>query len=379
MNNIKVFHNFYGKLHIKIIAVFSALLLLIMAPLAGIYLAEYSIRDYLYFPPLNIDLKPGHAPFSGLVFTLMMLAILAVVVPFFARVLSYKRNDINNAGFRNKFPVWGWPGVIVLLLGWLLAWSRFPWFSEWQTHTFAPLWAGYVIFINALTYMRSGRSLISHSPVYLLVLLIFSAIFWWYFEYLNQYVENWYYVNVEHLAPHEFFWYATLPFATVLPAVMSTKEFLETFPRFSAGLDNFIRLRIPYHRLLAVLLMLIAAAGLALTAVWTDYLFYMIWLAPLIIMISAMVIAGKPTLLAGMAHGKWKQLFLWGMAALVCGFFWEMWNYYSYTKWEYAVPFVERFYIFKMPLAGYAGYLPFGLQCGVLCCLIKDACYKLSK
>jgi hypothetical protein len=27
------------------------------------------------------------------------------------------------------------------------------------------------------------------------------------------------------------------------------------------------------------------------------------------------------------------------------------------------VPFVHRFQIFEMPLLGYAGYLPFGLEC----------------
>ncbi len=356
----------------RVIAVFTAIILLILAPLAGAYLADYPIGDYLHFPPLNIYLEPDHAHFSGLVFTLIMLAILAVIVPFFARVLSSQKIYRKTSERRYKFPAWGWLGVLIILSGWVLAWSRFSWFSPWQTHTFTPLWVGYVILMNALTFMRSGRSLITHSPVYLLVLLIISAVFWWYFEYLNQLVENWYYVNVDHLTPRDFFWYATIPFATVLPAVMSTKEFLETFGRFSAGLDNFVSIRIPYHRSLSVALMFIGAAGLAFTVKWTDYLFYMLWLAPLIIMLSAFVMAGKPSIISGVAHGNWKQPFLWGMAALLCGFFWEMWNFYSFTQWKYAIPYVERFYIFEMPLPGYAGYLPFGLKCALLCNLIKD-------
>jgi hypothetical protein len=40
-----------------------------------------------------------------------------------------------------------------------------------------------------------------------------------------------------------------------------------------------------------------------------------------------------------------------------------MWNYKSLSHWEYALPFVHRFKIFEMPLLGYAGYLPFGLEC----------------
>lgn len=53
-------------------------------------------------------------------------------------------------------------------------------------------------------------------------------------------------------------------------------------------------------------------------------------------------------------------------AALVCGFFWEMWNIHSLAKWTYSVPGLNRFYLFEMPLPGYAGYLPFGVICALV-------------
>jgi hypothetical protein len=43
-----------------------------------------------------------------------------------------------------------------------------------------------------------------------------------------------------------------------------------------------------------------------------------------------------------------------------------MWNYFSLAKWEYSIPLVHRFEVFEMPLLGYAGYLPFGLECLVI-------------
>ena len=52
---------------------------------------------------------------------------------------------------------------------------------------------------------------------------------------------------------------------------------------------------------------------------------------------------------------------LW-IGALVTGFFWEMWNYWSYPKWVYQVPGVDFFRIFEMPILGYGGYLPFVLE-----------------
>ena len=43
-----------------------------------------------------------------------------------------------------------------------------------------------------------------------------------------------------------------------------------------------------------------------------------------------------------------------------------MWNIHSLAKWIYEVPLVGRFKIFEMPVLGYAGYLPFGLECYVI-------------
>jgi hypothetical protein len=43
-----------------------------------------------------------------------------------------------------------------------------------------------------------------------------------------------------------------------------------------------------------------------------------------------------------------------------------MWNSNSLNRWEYEIPYVHKFTIFEMPLLGYAGYIPFGLECVVV-------------
>ena len=53
---------------------------------------------------------------------------------------------------------------------------------------------------------------------------------------------------------------------------------------------------------------------------------------------------------------------LLALGALVCGFFWEMWNYYSFPKWTYHTPGAEFLKIFEMPLLGYGGDIPFALE-----------------
>jgi len=38
----------------------------------------------------------------------------------------------------------------------------------------------------------------------------------------------------------------------------------------------------------------------------------------------------------------------------------------QFGQWEYSISFVHKFQIFEMSLLGYAGYLPFGLECTVI-------------
>ena len=74
------------------------------------------------------------------------------------------------------------------------------------------------------------------------------------------------------------------------------------------------------------------------------------------------------------AAGDWREAGSWALAALICGFFWEMWNFCSAAKWIYTVPFVQRWTVFEMPILGYAGYLPFGLECGLAVAWLCPEC-----
>jgi hypothetical protein len=118
---------------------------------------------------------------------------------------------------------------------------------------------------------------------------------------------------------------------------------------------------------------MISGAGLAGIGVWPDYLFSLLWVSPLIIIVSLQVLMGEGHVLSDMTQGNWRLIISSATAALFCGVFWEMWNYYSLARWEYSIPFVDRFKIFEMPILGYAGYLPFGLECAVIGQLLERA------
>src|SRR5271165_108268 len=74
---------------------------------------------------------------------------------------------------------------------WTLAWSRFAWFKPLQSFTSTPLWISYVVLVNSLTHRRTGYCLLTHKTSYLIALFPASALFWWYFEYLNRFAQNW--------------------------------------------------------------------------------------------------------------------------------------------------------------------------------------------
>jgi hypothetical protein len=63
-----------------------------------------------------------------------------------------------------------------------------------------------------------------------------------------------------------------------------------------------------------------------------------------------------------MRTGKIALLCTLFAGGIICGFFWELWNYHSYPKWSYVLPGVTAPKLFEMPLPGYLGYLPFSLE-----------------
>jgi len=348
----------------KTVFKFSLLAMMLLGlPMLGIILTNKEIATYLEFPPHSAYVE--HAPFSWPVFTGYSIFALAVVSPFLIRTLRVKAGERIARSHAFPFPWWGYLGTLLGVLAWILAWSRFHWFVRFQPHTFTPLWIAYIITMNALTYHRTGHCMMRDRLHAFLLLFPVSAAFWWFFEYLNRFVQNWYYVGGQ-FGPWEYFWYATLPFSTVLPAVMGTQEWLLSFSWPGRKFQNYIPIKCNRPKRLAWAVLFITGVGLAGIGVWPNHLFPLLWVSPLLIIISLQNIFGDSHIFSRLPDGDWRHVLTAALGALICGFFWEMWNYYSLAKWKYSIPFVHRYQIFEMPVLGYAGYLPFGLECAVI-------------
>lgn len=349
--------------------------MLLGLPMLGIVVAGYPIARYLEFPPETRYVI--QAPFAWIAFGAYALLIAAVVLPFVGRIIRTAGKSEAGPATDRPFPWWGWLGVIWGAVFWVLAWTRFDWFAPLQQHTFTPLWLGLIVVINALCYRRSGRCMLKDRTGYFLFLFPASAAFWWFFEYLNRFVQNWHYTGV-HYESFEYFCHATLSFSTVLPAVLGVREWIANMAWVEQGFKNYLPLQISHPATCAGAVLLVSGAGLAGIGVWPDYLFALLWISPLLIIVALQVLMGERHGLSDIAIGDWSRVISAAAAALFCGGFWEMWNYWSLAKWQYSVPFVHRFQIFEMPLLGYAGYLPFGLECLVIGDLLSRLFQKQS-
>ncbi|HOP62730.1 MAG TPA: hypothetical protein PK358_04820 [Spirochaetota bacterium] len=351
----------------KLIITSLSVFLLILLPAAGIILSGGDIIRYTGFPPAAGYVE--HPPFSWAVFIILAGFIFFVLLHPVIHIIR-SGSAVKPVG-SYPFPWWGYAGVCTGLLSWIVAWTRLPLLHELQRWTFLPLWLSYIIIVNALCVRRTGSSLLTGRRGYYLALFPLSALFWWVFEYLNRFTANWYYTGTGSLAPMRYFLEATLAFSTVLPAVMATAELVKSYPRLYSGSGSYIRLRPRNVRATAFITIIISGISLFFTGIYPEWLFPLLWVSPAVLLISMQVLAGDDSVADGIGSGDWRAVAVYSLAALICGFFWEMWNIESMARWRYSIPFVHGFKLFEMPLLGYAGYLPFGIECAVVAGIIS--------
>ena len=254
------------------------------------------------------------------------------------------------------WPAHGWLGLGLVLTFWALNWSLPGLRTHWA---FFPMWLGYCLAVDALVFKRKGHSMLTRNPRAHVTLFLISAPAWWLFELFNWRTQNWFYDGRQFFAHFQYFVMASLSFSTVMPAVFGTAELVSTFD----GLRRIGRgPRIAPTRATLIGFFAVGWVMLALLLLWPRYFFPFLWLSVYFILEPLNVWLGHRSLAQHTAVRDWRPVLALWAGCLICSFFWEMWNFYSYPKWVYCVPFVDFLHIFEMPLLGYGGYLPFSLE-----------------
>ena len=125
------------------------------------------------------------------------------------------------------------------------------------------------------------------------------------FEYLNRFVANWRYTGISDFDAVEYTFFATLAFSTVLPAVISTAEWLSTFPRLNTAFGQWRSVLIPRPRLAAGVVLVVTTVSLCALGVFSEYVFPLVWISPVLVIICLQALGGRPTVLAPLARGDW--------------------------------------------------------------------------
>jgi len=255
-----------------------------------------------------------------------------------------------------RLPLHFYLGLVLVTIAWYLNWHL----EGIRSHIlFFPLWLGYILSVDGIVFKRIGESLLSKNWRRFVGMFFISIPVWWLFEVLNVRTQNWQYLGREHFSDLEYFIYASICFSTVIPAVFESAELMNSFkwlknimggPRISSSLKS-IRI-----------IILIGIVALVLLLIWPEYYYVFLWLSIFLILDSINHLRGFRSLVAFTNIKDWRPLISLALGCLMCGFFWEMWNYLAYPKWIYHTPGVEFLYIFEMPALGYLGYIPFSFE-----------------
>ena len=255
---------------------------------------------------------------------------------------------------RYLLPYRGLLGLLLIAIAWPLS-------QQISQNLFFPLWLGFILLVDGLVLRRTGTSLAVRSPKIMVVMFIVASPYWWAFEGINQITQNWVYVTSteEDSGGLVGVIEASLSYSTVIPAVFEVSELIGSF----GFIKPFARLpSLVLSRPQIILAGVFGLGSLVTMLIWPTYLFPMTWLCLFFIFDPINNLTGRPSIIAQVKNGDYRTVVAFALGALVCGFFWEMWNRDASVSWEYNIGYLDFARIFQMPLLGYGGYLPFGLE-----------------
>jgi len=259
----------------------------------------------------------------------------------------------NQKKFTKKFPWWFYVAIAVNLISWAVSWLHIePYFF----FMFIFLIGSYIFILDGINYYIKSTSLLDKNWKAYIFVWILSSLFWWYFEFAVLATKNWYYLTTADYPNIVSIPLASLYFTTVLIGVMEIFEIIK---------DQKCLQKIAFGKIGKKSPLIIFALGIIsiiLTIVRPDIFFPFMWLSLFFILDPINYWLGFDSLIKDAIAGKWKRIVGLAISSIAFFFFWEMWNYGNDPKWVYEVPYVGFAKVFEMPILGYGGYLPFGLE-----------------
>jgi len=239
-------------------------------------------------------------------------------------------------------------GILLILLAQLTNFLRIEPFVYWYI---VMMWYGYILIVDSIVYLLKGNSYIINRPKRIITLIILSTFFWLIFEFYNIYIPGWHYVGT----PSETIKCIPCYFAisTILPAVFETMELIKGLRVFHKSKIEKIKI----HKSLPYISILIGLIFLILPFFYpSPYMWALIWVGFIFLLDPINYFFHEKSLISQIKSGKLFIILSVFVAGYICGFFWEFWNYWAYTKWYYDVPIIDEIKIFELPVLGFFAY-----------------------
>jgi hypothetical protein len=259
------------------------------------------------------------------------------------------------------FPVYGWFGLLVIVISQAGVFARIEPFYHWHT----PIaWTAYILLVDAIVWKRRSNSWIRNNRSELFFVACSSVPLWVVFEMYNKFsIFSWYYVGLPELRLVRGLGYAW-SFATIIPAIFETGDLVSSIRDRRA---SRARGESPTPQRLGGLAWTMVALGAAMVLipvfVHTPYLAASVWLGFILLLDPLNARAGAESIVGDWRAGRSARLVNLLLAGLVCGIVWEFWNFWVGTKWIYNVPILSELKIFEMPILGFGGFPPFAVEC----------------
>jgi len=257
------------------------------------------------------------------------------------------------------FRKYGIAGIILILIAQVNFIFKIEPLASWY---FPVIWFGYIFTLDAINYKLHRKSLITNNFKKFIFLIILSAAIWWTFEFFNVAVKNWSYFHATGYS--EPLWlrryiFRTLAFGSVLPAIFITFEFFKGIH----FLDKFkLNKKHRINKWFLNIMVILGILCILLPLLLPKFTFPLIWLSFFFFLDPINYLHKRPSIISHLKDKRLKIPIALILAGLICGFFWEFWNYWAAVKWSYNIPYVGFFKIFEMPILGYLGYIPFALE-----------------
>lgn len=176
---------------------------------------------------------------------------------------------------------------------------------------------GYVLLANHMIKRRTGNSPMNIQRDYFVWMAAASAMLGWLLVYLNLYTTSW---PTEQGHPAVQLLLYTPLFALLAPAVLNTRALLGGFPGLLKRLARGIPFPTPGGEMLALGLVPIAALGLLGGAAWPVQLFWLLWIAPLLLLLVALqLLWHESTIFSGLKSGDWGRVICAALAGIIVG------------------------------------------------------------